>query len=358
MMPFRFIIALLALLVAFRASMPYVITWYINDTLSKPGKYDGRVGDVDLMLWRGAYRLEHVLLSKSNGKVDRPLFTADNVEFTLSWSELLKGAAVGRVVISTPEINFVDSNENEKRQTGKNENWLSIAEQLFPLRIDKLAVIDGRISFYNPDTTPSIDIALHDIQIEITNLVNSTYLSDTRVARASAKGKTAEQGTLTINAKLNPATARPTFDMDIHADNVGLVNFKNVLDTYAPFDLEAGTMTLAAEVASNEGQVKGYIKPVLHDVEVFSWKGDIEQDGDGVIEGSIEAVSAAVTELFENQSKDQWATRIPIEGDLTHIETQTWDAVMAIIENAFIQALSGDVERSVELERLESASTD
>ncbi len=31
---------------------------------------------------------------------------------------------------------------------------------------------------------------------------------------------------------------------------------------------------------------------------------------------------------------------------------------MAIIENAFISALSGDVERSVELERLESASTD
>ena len=29
---------------------------------------------------------------------------------------------------------------------------------------------------------------------------------------------------------------------------------------------------------------KGYIKPILHNVEVFSWKGDIERDGDGFIE--------------------------------------------------------------------------
>ena len=74
------------------------------------------LGDVDLMLWRGAYSLEHVLLYKANGEVDRPLFKADYVEFTLSWTQLLDGAAVGRVVVNSPEINFIDSNASEKRQ--------------------------------------------------------------------------------------------------------------------------------------------------------------------------------------------------------------------------------------------------
>jgi len=184
--------------------------------------------------------------------------------------------------------------------------------------------------------------SLHDIQLEVNNLVNSDNLSDSRVATAKAQGQTAEQGTISLNAKLNPSTQNPTFDVDIQADNVGLVNFKNLLDTYAPFDLEAGTLTLAAEVASNEGRVKGYIKPILQNVEVFSWKGDIERDGDGFIEGSIEAISAFITELFENQSEDQIATRIPIEGDLSNPDTQTWEAFVAILKNAFVKAFKGD----------------
>ena len=264
---FCYVVAgLLLMLIAFRLYLPYAAATYINTTLSQSKQYDGRVGDVDLMLWRGAYSLEYVLLYKANGQIDKPLFKADYVEFTLSWSQLFKGAAVGRVVVNSPEINFVDGNSEEKSQSGKNENWLSIADQLFPLRIDKLTINQGKIAFHNPDTSPAIDIALHDIQLEVNNLVNSDDLSDTRVATAKAKGQTAEQGTISLNAKLNPATEAPTFDLDIQADNVGLVNFKNLLDTYAPFDLEAGTLTLAAEVASNEGKVKGYIKPILHNV--------------------------------------------------------------------------------------------
>ncbi len=344
---------LLLLLIALRLYLPYAAANYINATLSQSDQYDGRVGDVDLMLWRGAYSLEYVLLYKANGEVDKPLFKADHVEFTLSWSQLMKGAAVGRVVINAPEINFVDGDTEESSQSGKNEKWLSIADQLFPLRIDKLAISDGKIAFYNPDTSPVIDISIHDIQLEINNLVNSERLSDSRVATAKATGQTAEQGTISLNAKLNPATTAPTFDLDIQADNVGLVNFKNLLDTYAPFDLEAGTLTLAAEIAADEGRVKGYIKPILHNVEVFSWKGDIERDGDGLIEGSIEAMSAFVTELFENQSKDQIATRIPIKGHLSSLDTETWEAFTAILKNAFVQALQGNIEKSIELERLE-----
>ena len=130
----------LGLLIIIRMSMPYAAQWYINKTLSQPGEYSGRVGDVDLMLWRGAYSLEHVLLYKSNGQVDKPLFRADKVEFTLNWSQLIKGTASGTVNLTRPEINFVDGATSDNSQAGKNEDWLNIANQLFPLSIDKLSV--------------------------------------------------------------------------------------------------------------------------------------------------------------------------------------------------------------------------
>ena len=137
--------------------------------------------------------------------------------------------------------------------------------------------------------------------------------------------------------------------MDVQANDVALVNFENLLDTYAPFDLEAGTLELALEIASDDGYVEGYIKPILKDVTVFSWKGDIEEDNDGFFEGMVEMASAFIAELFENQSKDQIATRIPIEGQLNEPDTALLPAIGAVIKNAFIAAMKGDVEKSIEL---------
>lgn len=344
------IVSVLAVLLLIRFSLPYGAQWYINKTLEEPGGYSGHVGDVDIMLWRGAYSLENITIIQDGGSVERPLFKAKEIEFSLLWSALADGALVGDIVLTAPEINFIDSQKDDsKDQTGEAENWLNLADQLFPLKIDHLRIQQGKIAFYNPDSAPPIDLSIHDINGEARNLVNSRDLNRNLVARFDASAQTAKQGTLTIASSLNPSTKKPTFDMDVQAKDVALVNFDTLLDTYAPFDLEAGTLELALEIASDDGYVEGYIKPILRDVTVFSWKGDIEEDNDGFFKGIVEMASAFITELFENQSKDQIATRIPIEGQLSEPDTALLPAIGAVLKNAFISAMKGDVEKSIEL---------
>ena len=344
------IVTVIAILLLIRFSLPYGAQWYINRTLEAPGGYSGHVGDVDLMLWRGAYSLEDITIIQDGGSTERPFFKAQEIEFSLLWSALMDGAIVGDILLTAPEINFIDSQKDDsKDQTGESENWLNLADQLFPLKVDHLQIIRGKIAFYNPDSAPPIDLAIHDINGEARNLVNSRDLSKNLVATFDASAQTAKQGTLTIASSLNPSTKKPTFDMDVQANDVALVNFENLLDTYAPFDLEAGTLELALEIASDDGYVEGYIKPILKDVTVFSWKGDIEEDNDGFFEGMVEMASAFIAELFENQSKDQIATRIPIEGQLNEPDTALLPAIGAVIKNAFIAAMKGDVEKSIEL---------
>lgn len=41
-----------------------------------------------------------------------------------------------------------------------------------------------------------------------------------------------------------------------------------------------------------------------------------------------------------------------IEGRISRLDTETWEAFTAILENAFVKAFKGDVEESIELERL------
>ncbi|MEQ5809910.1 DUF748 domain-containing protein [Alteromonas sp. NFXS44] len=349
-------LAILAgLLIIVRISLPFAAQWYINDVLDEGEEFTGSVGDVDIMLWRGAYSLDDVVILKRTGEVEQPFFEAKQVEFSLLWNALLDKALVAQVDLTAPELNFVDGKSVAESQSGENENWLYLADQLVPLKVDRFEIRRGIVRFINPDSEPAVNIELHDIHAVARNLVNSRSLSKDLIATIEASGNTEQQGTITLSGSLNPATKNPTFDVNLQANDVALVNFKNFLDTYAPFDLEAGTLELALELASDDGEISGYTKPILHQVEVFSWKGDIEEDDDGFFRGLAEALSAFIAELFENQSEDQIATRIPISGSLNDVDTPVLATIGGILKNAFIQAINGNLEDSVQWRDAEEA---
>ena len=292
--------------------------------------------------------LNDVVIMKRNGNVNEPFFEASQIDFSLLWSAIFDGALVAEVFLQQPQLNFVDGGTDASSQSGEDEKWLYLADQLVPLKVDRLEIEKGVIRFQNPDTRPPINVRLHHVNAVVKNLVNSRALSRNLIATVNASASTENQGTVTLSGSLNPATKQPTFDLNLQANDIALVNFKNLLDTYAPFDLEAGKLELAFELASEQGEVTGYAKPVLHNVDVFSWKGDVKRDDDGFFRAIAEAFSGFIAEIFENQGKEQIATRIPISGSLNDVDTPVLTTLAGILENAFIQAFNGNLENSVE----------
>jgi len=336
------------LLVA-RMCLPVALQHYVNRTLDRAEHYSGHVGDIDLALLAGAYEIEDIKIVKSNGEVEQPLFSAPRLRFSLLWSALLNGAVVGEVQLTKPRLNFVDSPRDGQRQSGTGEPWLSIADDLFPLRIDRLEINGGLVSFNNADASPSIRITLDRIDLVALNIANSRGSAETLETRVRATANSTGEGRLSLQASVNPDSPLPTFDLDLEAKNVALADFENLLNHYAPFDLEAGSLDLALELASDNGELSGYIKPVLHDIQVFSWKGDVEQDNDGLLGSLAELFAAGLAELFENQPADQFATEIPVNGTLENPETGTLAAVFGILSNAFVEALQAEIDHSISL---------
>ena len=70
-------------LVLARPAMPWAIRWYVNRTLDKSQIYQGRIGQIELSLWRGAYAIRDVRIVKMTGNVPVPLFSSPRVEFAL-----------------------------------------------------------------------------------------------------------------------------------------------------------------------------------------------------------------------------------------------------------------------------------
>ncbi|MGB7839919.1 MAG: hypothetical protein WBL40_17600, partial [Terrimicrobiaceae bacterium] len=136
-------LVILALLVGLRLALPHFVKKYVNKKLDEMPEYDGRIGDVDMHLWRGAYSIQGVEIIKTDGDVPVPFFSSKRVTFSVEWKALFNGALVGEIDFYSPVINFVQGPSRKTRQVGVDKPWLHVIKELFPLNINRFAVHDG-----------------------------------------------------------------------------------------------------------------------------------------------------------------------------------------------------------------------
>src|SRR6185295_3446674 len=72
-----------------RAMLPWIVRDYVNQTLDRNPLYAGNIGEVQIHLWRGAYSIQDVRISKTTGNVPVPFFAAKHVDFAIEWKPLL-----------------------------------------------------------------------------------------------------------------------------------------------------------------------------------------------------------------------------------------------------------------------------
>src|SRR6185295_5865599 len=74
---FGIVLLLIALVVGVgRAMLPRIVQDYVNRTLDRNPLYAGTIGEVRIHLWRGAYSIRDVAISKTTGNVPVPFFAA------------------------------------------------------------------------------------------------------------------------------------------------------------------------------------------------------------------------------------------------------------------------------------------
>lgn len=342
----QIIVIIVALLVGLRVALPYLVKWYVNKTIDEMPEYDGRIGDVDMKLWRGAYEIESIDIIKTDGDVPVPFFSSKRVEFSVEWRAIFQGALVGEIEFDSPVINFVNGPSKEDQQAGVDKPWLDMIKKLFPLDINRFAVNNGSVHFRDFSSKPKVDLEVDRIKMVATNLTNSSKLSRTLVATIGMSARTFKESDLRIDARLDPSTDKATFDLNLKLEPVSLTKLNDFSRAYGGFDFEKGTLALAMELASADGKLTGYVKPLLDDVAVIDLKEDVKNPLKLAWEGLI----GGVTRLFRNQPKDRLATKIPISGTLNNTKVGVFPALGNILKNAFIGAFKGDVENVIGLE--------
>lgn len=119
---------------------------------------------------------------------------------------------------------------------------------------------------------------------------------------------------------------------------------------YGKFDFAGGTGDLVVEVEASNSQLDGYIKPLLRNVDIFDYEQDVANEDKGFFRGLWEAVVGGGQEVLKNQRKDQFATRVELSGTTKETDVSPFQAFVAILRNAFVEAFTARFERALDEE--------
>ena len=337
----------LAVLVFIFGILPFAlepfVEKYVNRKLAEMEVYTGSIQDVDIQLYRGAYRIDGIEIIKRGTDDLPPLFTCKSVDLSVLWKALFKGKVVSEIVLETPVVTMVDGESNEKSQTGTNSDWKELVKSLLPIQINRFAIQNGSAKL-DSGANKKATITAAAINGEVLGLSNSGE----GAAKGSYTMTVQESGQTELSFTLDPFAEAPTFDLNFKLQSLNLTDVEAFTRQYARVDFDSGTLDVALEVKADSGKLNGYLKPIFKDAKTLSFQQDVKEDKDSPLRLVWEGIVGVFTKPVENQPEQQLATRIPIGGTVDEVKTNLFAAIGALIKNAYGEPLTASLENSVE----------
>jgi hypothetical protein len=341
--------SLLVLIIALRIALPYILLRVVNKQLTLIDGYTGHVNDIDVALIRGAYTIKGLELDKTGGKIPVPFFSTPAIDLSIEWQALFDGALVGEIVVEHPKLNFVKGPTKTTTQTDIDDDWITVVDNLMPLKINRLEINDGEIHYRDFHSSPKVNIYSKNIHVLAENLNNSKDKKEELPASVVATGDV-YGGKARLNMKLDPLNRKTEFDANAELKNLKLVHLNDFLKAYGKFDVSKGTLGLYTEAAAKDNKIAGYVKPIMKDLEVMDWKQDKK---DNPVRIAWEAVVGGLAWVFKNHPKDQVATKVEFAGNIDNPDVSLWGLIGQVLRNAFIQALYPSLEDAINLQTIE-----
>ncbi len=158
----------------------------------------------------------------------------------------------------------------------------TIGKKLLPITLNEVRINDGRVTFRNFNSKPPVNMNATQVNASIYNLTNVVDTKGKRDARFDGKALLLGHAPLETTATFDPLSDFQDFEFRLRAKNLELKRMNDFAAAYGKFDFNSGHGDLVIEAEANKGQLTGYIKPLLRDVDVFDWQQDVENKDKGI----------------------------------------------------------------------------
>src|SRR5690606_10933685 len=141
------------ILITLRLLLPGFVKDYVNKTLQDIPGYWGEVEDIDISLIRGAYVINGLKLDKVNEKKENiPFLNFPKSDISIHWKSLFHGRIVSEVAMKNPEVTLIFEEHAKEHvsdtvQEPTSDDWSEALTDLVPIKINRLAITNGKFRF-------------------------------------------------------------------------------------------------------------------------------------------------------------------------------------------------------------------
>lgn len=327
-------------LILIRLILPSILLKKTNRLLATfSPNYSMHIDNLRLHILRGAYSFHGITGTLKEDK--KQFLEIDTIDVSLAWREIFKGKL--KTDIEADGVRFLLIKDIKKLKAPKKEEKETAKKKLFPLKIERFDLHDGSITLEGYEALDEkTHFTINDINGRATNLVADdknplSYFNLTaKIVDPDATLKVAGE----LNMKADPL--KWDFDAELRNFHLNLMNpyFKK----HMPLSFTKGTLDLYSEVLSEEGKVKGYVKPFIRELDVVANKEHFKN----AKHFGFEIISALGNLILREKKTKSVATKMDFTFD-KKFQINTGKTVKKAIQHGFEQQLSPGIDDQYKL---------
>jgi hypothetical protein len=159
-------------------------------------------------------------------------------------------------------------------------------------------------------------------------------------AKLAVRGEAMGTGRFDLDGRLRADAGGPDVHLTLLVRDLALPALNDALVAHGAVALASGSFSVELDAGVRDGRIAGHVVPLLEDVEVR------EKEDAGLARSVAETAVGAVTSLLENEEGDI-ATRTTLSGTLPNPRVGIWEAVIGLLQNAFVEGITPEFQRAV-----------
>ncbi|HEY6085354.1 MAG TPA: DUF748 domain-containing protein, partial [Nitrospira sp.] len=233
----------------------------------------------------------------------------------VEYSPQIKEAKLTELTLEGVHVDYVHSERTAQSEKKVASDTAEAAKQLanhpeWLLRVDHAKMLNSELGFVNTAVQPSYRVFLTDVNLGLDNFSNQ-FSEGTAYLKIT--GKFMGSGLTQVSATFRPEINSPDFDLRVMMVKTRMRSLNDLLRSYGNFDVADGVFSLFTELTVKDGAIKGYIKPLFKDVEVYN----SEQDQDkALLQQVYEGIVGGAVTMLSNRPRNEVATQADVSGSV------------------------------------------
>ncbi len=349
------LVILVGLAVVIRVIVDPIATHYTRQGLKEAKGISVDFQRVHVTLLPPGYEIRRFKM-RDGSRTREPLLYVPTARVSIDWRQLFHGRLNASLTLDRPKVTVVnrasgqsapedegDADESDakpatprakpkaKSSAGVSDIERSL-QQLLPLRVDRVDVVDGEILLRDSTVETTPEIWVNRIDATLKNVASRRELTDGRPATLALSGRLGRSGVIAMKLSADPFANPLKFDGELNLRDWKLIELYDVLKAKAEVQATAGTVGLYVKFKVRNNAISGKVKPVLENVKLESTSEDV---GDRV---KAWVANKALQLTGDRDDNRGVGVEVPIQGRLDPNE-ELGPAVVDVVRNAFAQGI-------------------